>query len=270
MTDTLRERQGEYENSYNIHITKRLPIIVRVTLRNSKKLTQDIDGSFNREFSDVMANAMLYTITEIQDAIFGYHYRDQMIFVLRNDFDHDHEPWYQNNLQNICSVVSSLSSVGFHRSRELFGDEMSIVGDGVFKSKVFPLPYINEVMNYLISHQQRCMKYAVSCAANEELTDKFGAKTAEKFLANKKYEEKVDLLLHHCGIDFEDFYPSYFVRGIAAYKVPTIISTKKGGESKNKWTLNYNIPDFIDNKEFLYNILTNGVDVFRATYVSVD
>lgn len=264
MTDSLRERQEEYENAYNIKIIKRLPIIIRLKLRNYKRLSQNLDRPYCETFFEIMANTMLYIITEIQDAIFGYYYCDEIILVLRNDKEFDYEPWYQNKVQKIVSIVSSTASIGFYKMTQLFGDDIKIIGDGIFSAKVFALPYITEIINYLIWHQRFCKKNAIQNASLFELEEKFGKRAAVRFLQDKTYEDKIELLLRHCGIDFDNYYPSSFVKGIAAYKIPTIVNTKDGGINKNKWTLNYEIPDFLKDKDFLFNILTNGIDVFRA------
>ena len=87
---------------------------------------------------------------------------------------------------------------------------------------------------------------------------------ANKLLSNTTSDQKVDILFDHCGIDFFDCYPVSLIRGVAVYKVPTIVPTKSGEVRKNKWKLNWNIPDFLDDKDFLYNILLNGADVYRA------
>lgn len=264
MTDSLRERQEEYENVYNLTITKRLPIVIRVRLRNYKRLSQNFNRPYCENFFEIMANTMLYIITGIQDAVFGYHYCDEIILILRNDKEFNYEPWYQNNIQKIVSIVSSTAAVGFIKMKELFGDDIDIIGDGIFSAKIFSLPYITEVINYFIWHQRACKKNAIHNSAFFELEEKFGKKAAIKFLQDKTYEEKLELLLRHCGVDFNDYYPNFFTKGIAAHKIPIIVDTKDGGINKNKWTLNYEIPDFLDDKDFLFNILTNGVDVFRA------
>lgn len=266
MTDTLKERQEEYESNYRFTITRRMPIIIRVNLRNYKRLTQNLKKPYSEEFAEIMANAMLYTITEIQDAIFGYYYQDEIIFILRNDKKNDYEPWYQNDIQKITSIVSSLMTIGFYRSREVFNEELNISSEGVFSVKIFGMPYIAETINNLIWHQQSCMKFAISCATLKELDNKFGRKTAMKFLQDTTYEEKKELLSQHCGIEFEEYYPKSFIYGVASYKVPTI--SKNSGDTRNKWTLNYNIPNFLEDKDFLYNILTNGIDVFRANTIN--
>lgn len=267
MIDSLALRHEDYEDSYKYIITKRLPIVIRANLRNFKKLTQYLTKPYCPEFIDILSNTMLYVITEIQDALFGYCYKDEIIFILRNDKELNYEPWYQNDVQKISSVISSLCTIGYYRSVDLFSHDLNIVGEGVFHTKVFALPYIGEVINYLIWHQNNCIKSAMNSVVYFELSEKFDKQTVTHLVQDKTCEEKSNILLRNCGITFEEYYPLNFIRGTAAYKVPTIIPSKNGDFSKNKWALN-NVPDFLRDKDFLYNILTNGIDVFRANNIS--
>ena len=228
MSSDFYLRHEEYERSYDYTIMKRVPIIIRAEIRNYKKLSQNFKKPYCSEFHEVMANAMLYTITEIQDAVFGYQHNGEMTFVLRNDKEFDYEPWNQNNIQKIVSVVSSLLTLGFYKSVELFGEDLNISGAGIFRVKVFAVPYLTEAINNLILRQQECIRLAISAAAIKELGDKLGVKTAMRILQDSNRDEKKDLLLHHCGIDFDEYYPNSFTKGIATYKVPFLVETIVG------------------------------------------
>jgi len=264
MAESLRIRHEEYEDNYDYSIIRRVPVIIKLNIRNFKRFAHNLEQPFSEEFLDVMANTMLYTITNIQDAIFGYQQQDEIIFILRNDKLLDQEPWYQNNIQKISSIVSSLATIGFYKSQNLFSENLSLTGDPVFSAKVFAVPYVTEAINYLIWKQRSCIRQAISCAAYYELSDKFGKLTASRILKEASYEEKESLLMQHCGIDFVNYYPTSLFRGVAAYKSPVVISTKGGDVNRNKWKLNYEVPDFIEDKEFLSIILDTGIDIFRA------
>ena len=257
---SLKDRFDNYEIAYDTEITKRLPIVIRSELRNFKKLTQNLDKPYSAEMSEIMANAMLYCIVEIQDAVFGFVSAGEANFILRNDLVLDTEPWYQNNIQKMSSTISSLMTVGFYKYLRLCYDDLKLVGDAVFNTKTFAVPYLNECSNYLLWRQLVGMNYSVSEAAAYELENKFDKKTALKIMSGTSAEDKAELLLRHCGITFEEYYPQPFITGIAAYKAPVIV----GEGFKNKWQLNFNVPKFVDNKEFVSNILNNGKQLYTA------
>jgi tRNA(His) 5'-end guanylyltransferase len=257
---SLKERFDQYEAAHDTEITKRLPVVIRSELRGFKKLTQNLSQPYSAEMSEIMANAMLYAIVEIQDAVFGFMHLGECNFILRNDLVLDTTPWYQNNIQKMSSTISSLMTVGFYKYLRLCYDDMKLVGDAVFNTKVFAVPYLGEASNYLMWRQLVGMNYAVSEAAAYELESKFEKKTAIKILGGQSAAEKAELLLRHCGINFEEYYPQPFISGVAAYKVPVIT----GDFTKNKWNLNYNVPKFVDNKDFVSSILNNGKQLYTA------
>lgn len=264
MTNSFRKRQTEYESNYDFVITRRLPIVVKVTFKNYKRLTQNLAQPFSKELFKVLGQTALYAIAQIQDAVFGLCCNDDIVFILTNDKCLDYEPWHGNNLQKIVSSVSSLVTLGFEKSSKLIGSELDLVGDGLVSTSVFPLPYINEAVNYLILKQGFCMGSAINKAVFYELEDKFGKGKSLELLKEKTFEEKIDMLLQYCGIDFYDYYLSPFIFGTAIYKIPVIVPSRDSSITKNKWYIDYNIPNFIKDKDFVSAILNNGVDVYRA------
>ena len=259
MTHSLGERQGEYESVYDLTMMRRVPIVIRTTLHKYKRLTQGLDKPFSLEFSDVMMQTLMYTISQIQDAVFGYYHNDEISIILKNDNGLDCEPWNGNNIQKIASTVASYCTSGFTRSADIF--DVDVTGDAVFKVKVWSVPTIAEASNYLISRQGSCIKNAINSSCGLELEDKFGRHKAAELFKNKTYEEKKEMLLRYCGIDFFDYYHSMFIYGGAVYKVPVIVSNK---DPRNKWFADDEIPNFIKDRDFVAAIIANGADVFRA------
>lgn len=262
--DSLRDRYEEYESAYAYRLTKRLPLIIKLKLKNIKRLSANLDKPFCTLFYDVMSNTMLYTITSIQDAVFGYFYHDTIIFILKNDKFLNYEPWYQNNLQRIISSVSSFATIGFYRSTELFGDGINLIGEGTFETNIFALPNITEVLNYIILNQRDCRKLAVTSALQAALQLKMDKNKVLSILKDKSYEDKIDILKEYEDISFLDDYPLLFIQGVATYKIPVFISINNKTEQRNKWVLDDSLPDFLEDKDFLYNILSTGIDISRT------
>lgn len=260
---SLKERFSEYEEKYNFEITKRLPIVIRSELRNFKKLSQNLDKPYSAELSEIMANAMLYSIVEIQDAVIGFNHSGECTFILRNDSALDQTPWLNNNIQKITSTVSSLMTIGFSKYQKLCFEDLNLSGDAIFNTKIFPLPSISECSNYLLWRQLVGMNCSVAESAAYELEGKFGRDKAIKMLGGTNVEDKYELLLRHCGIDFYEYYPLPFIRGIAAYKKLIIAN----GVSKNKWNLDYSVPNLVEEKSFVSNILANVKQLYTIDMI---
>lgn len=264
MTLSLSERQEGYESDFDYKILNRIPVIIRCTIKNYKRLTQRVCKPFCEELSEVASQTMLYTITDIPDAIFGYQQNEEIIFVLRNDITNDSIPWYNNDIQKISSTVSSLVTLGFYKSLTLFGDNLDLVGDAIFNVKVFATPSVIEAFNNIMWRQSLCMKNAINTASFFEISEKLGKGPASELLKDKTYKEKADLLLQHCGKDLVEDYPTSFLRGIGVYKIPVVISTKNGPVKRNKWYIDNSLPNFIEENDFILNILNTGLDIYRG------
>lgn len=261
--NSLRERQEKYEEVSDQEMLPHLPVIIRLNIKNYKKISEELDKPYSVVFGDLMAETLLYVITSIQDAVFGFTYQDEINIVLRNDLIKDTKPWFNNNVQKIVSTVASAATLGFIESQDLIENE-EILDPALFEAKVFAVPSLPEVVNYLVLRQSYCMGNALTEAVSYELAKKIGKAKTHILLKDKSYSQKKDILLQKCGIDFIDFYPKSFYRGMAAYKEPTLVPTRNGSETKNKWLVNDSIPNFVEDKDFVLSIITNGKDIFRG------
>jgi len=263
MDSPFNNRHDKYESIYDLQIIDRIPIIIRVNGRNFSRLTRRLDRPYCIKLINVFKNTLLQTIQVIDDAIFGFQYSDEFTFVLRNDRSYEYQPWCQNKVQDIASVISSMISINFFKNLVLEDDLNELDGDAIFKTKVFAMPSINEAVHHIILKQQLCYGDAVFRAANAEFTKIYGKTEANKRLFGKNLDEQIELLQSECNIDYEN-YPKAYRFGIGAYKVPKIIKTIDGEIQKNKWIIDSNLPSFILDKSFLSNIIYSGVDIIRA------
>jgi tRNA(His) 5'-end guanylyltransferase len=264
MVESFSDRQKSYEDAYDTKIINRVPVIIRCDVRSAHRITRNLERPYCDKFLKIMGQTMLQSVMEMDGAVFAYHFSDEITFVLRNDRSIDDQPWFQNKIQKLGSVSASLNSVNFIKNFFLQDDQPDLDGDVVFDSKVFALPSITETLNHLILRQQNCLKDGISHAAQSELSKRFGKETALSLLYGKKTEEKLELLYDECDIEYDNYYPSSFRRGVACYKVPKLLKTKEGEVTKNKWILDETIPVFALDRNFLSNILYSGHDVFRA------
>jgi len=251
-------------------MTKRIPVGIKINLRNYKRYTQNLEKPFCEDFSEIMSQAALYAISQIPSAVFCYCFSDEIIVILRNDKTQDQEAWHNNNIQKITSSISSLITIGFYKSKEIFGQNLDLVGDAIFGVKTFTLPSLDEVTNYLIWKQSYCMGAAAHEASSYEFENKFGKYKAQDLIEEASYKDKIAMLLQYCGIDFYDLYLPSFIYGVAIYKIPVIVHSRDGDTSRNKWHIDLNVPNIIHNRDFISAILANGADVFRASDLNID
>jgi tRNA(His) 5'-end guanylyltransferase len=259
----ISDRQKRYEDASDIILTTRLPVIIRVDGKSFHKVCKKVIKPYDPLVIDCMANAMLSSIESIEGAVFGYQQSDEITFVLRNDQNLESQPWFKNRIQKISSITSSLITYHFNKYFSSLKDPPNLIGDLLFDARSFIVPSINESVNNLIWRQLDCIRNAITNASYHELGKKFGKKTAQGMIQNKKVDERLILLSKDCGIDFEDKYPVSYKRGVCVYKVPTIVNSSNGEIARNKWKLDYDTPLFVQNRTFLQTIISNGHDIYR-------
>jgi tRNA(His) guanylyltransferase len=257
MSNKLSNRITSYQESSDYKLLARVPIVITINGRAFSKLTSFLDKPYCPKFAECMLSTTLRLSSDVDGVLFAYHHNDQIVLVVRNDQNPDTSPWYDNRIQKICSVTSSIASVHFNTCADAIS--LNLTGDPIFTSQIFAVPTIAEAINTIIYQQQHNFHTSIQFACQYELLKNGRDKnTIKEMLSGLSVDEKIDLLRQECNIDFNQF-PQAFRRGVACYKVPKIVE----GSMKNKWTLNAELPIFTKDQSFLSNLFKMGHDVFR-------
>jgi tRNA(His) 5'-end guanylyltransferase len=254
---SLKDRISSYEEISNYKLLSKLPIIIQINGRSFSKITSLLDKPYCEDFSKCMNSTMLQLCLEIEGAVFGYHFNDEIIIVAKNDQNMDTIPWYDNKIQKITSVTSSVATLHFSNLANAM--DLNLMGDPIFLSHVYTVPNTLEAINVIISKQLQNFQTALQLACFYELLKKYNKDTIKDMLSGLTSDEKIDLLLQECDINFND-YPIAFRRGAASYRAPKLINNDI---VKNKWIINEELPIFTQDNSFLVNIVKNGADIIR-------
>jgi tRNA(His) 5'-end guanylyltransferase len=257
MSGKLKDRIEAYQASADYKLLNRVPLIICVNGRAFAKATQLLDKPYCSQFAECIASTMLRLCATVEGALFAYQHHDEIVIVARNDQTNDAMPWYDNRLQKICSITSSIASV--HFNDYVRTTKLNMVGEPLFISQVFVVPTIGEAVNTIICKQQQNFHTSIQSACLYELIKKYDKNAIKEMLSGLSMDEKVDLLWQECQIDFNN-YPLAFRRGMAAYRMPKVV----GDDMKNEWRLNAEPPIFTKDQSFLTNIFKMGADIFRA------
>ena len=260
LTGKVHDRISHYEEIADTKLLPKVPVIIRLDGRSFFKATSKLEKPFCASFMEAMSITLLKICKEVSGCIFGYTFHDEILIISKNDQTIDTNPWYNNSIQKIISVTSSLASLELNKNAKDLN--ISFVGDAVFTGTVFVVPPTEDI-NTLVSKQQQAFYTAVSMASFYELHKKYDTETVREILVGRSVDEKLELLEQECEIDFNS-YPAPFRRGVACYKAPKLFSTTEGNVLKDKWIIDTNIPIFTKDHSFLGNIFHSGRDVFRA------
>jgi len=235
----------EYSEVTNYKLLYRTPIIIHLNGRGFKKVSSLLDKPFSFDLYNCFETTLYKTCLEIEGCVFGYHFNDEFIFILRNDQTKDTLPWYDNRLQKINSAVSSILTYNFVMASNAM--DLSLVGETIFTNQIFNVPKTSDCVNYLIYNQNKNFFNTLNFACEYELLKlNFNKEHIFEMIKNLSLEEKRDLLLSTCNKDYLD-YPSQFRRGIASYRI------KK--DDRNKLIIDNDLPIFSESTSWLYSII---------------
>lgn len=252
----LKDRIDSYQEASNYKLLGRLPLVICVNGRGFAKATALLDKPYDVKLAECMDSTMLRLCNEIEGALFAYHFNDEIVVIARNDQGTETSPWYDNRVQKICSITSSIATGHFDDCATAIN--LNLGGDPIFYSQVFVVPNIVEAINTIVFKQQHNFLSSIQFSCFYELLKKHEKNTIKEMLAGLSVDEKIDLLRQECDVDFND-YPVSFRRGTACYKIPKIVNET----IKNKWFVNKELPIFTKDQSFLSNIFKNGADIFR-------
>lgn len=256
MSNKLKDRIISYQEISDYKLLARLPLVISINGRGFAKATELLDKPYCPKFAECMLSTTLRLCSEVEGSLFAYQHNDEIVLVSRNDQSPDTNPWYDNRIQKICSVTSSIASMHFTNCANAI--DLSLLGEPIFTSQIFAVPNIMEAINTMVYKQQFNFHTSIQSSCFYELLKKYDKNTIKEMLNGLNIDEKIELLQQECDIDFNG-YPTLFRRGAAGYKVPKIID----GVMKSKWMINTDLPIFTKDQSFLSNIFKNGADIFR-------
>jgi tRNA(His) 5'-end guanylyltransferase len=248
---SLPERMAEYEQQFDYSIIRRVPLIVRVDGKNFSKYTRSIKTKkpFDEELSKAMATASQLTANKIDGCIFCFQQSDEASFVLINDQSLETTPWLGNRIQKVVSIVSSMFSVHFNSMME---------EPAYFDARIFALPNMTEVANYLQYRQNDATRNSIQLAARYEVAKKLGKNTTLNKIQGLNSKQQQELLFQEAGINWND-YPIKFKRGIGIYKETYEKEIDGNKVIRSSWKIDESIPAFNSDKEFLAKILKRDI-----------
>jgi len=253
----LKDRIQSYQEISDYKLLNRLPLVITLNGKAFNKVTELLDKPYCANFAECMLSTTLKLCYEIEGAIFGYQFNDQIVIVARNDQNIDTLAWFDNRIQKIVSAVSSIATRHFNKCIDSL--QLNLMGESIFTCQVFVVPNISEAINTIIYNQQYNFHISIQMACVYELLKKYDKYIIKEMLNGLTIDEKIDLLHQECDIDF-DLYPISFRRGAACYKAPKI---NNEGSMKNKWIINPDLPIFSKDQTFLGNLFRQGSDIFR-------
>lgn len=254
MPDALGDRMKCYEDAYRVYLPRRLPVIIRVDGRAFHTFTRGFKRPFDSVLSAVMIKTAEALCKEISGAKLAYIQSDEISILVTNDDTTETQPWFDNNLQKLASLSSSVATKEFnwtfqqvvlHMARENPNTElnpyMEKIGRATFDARAFILPP-SEVTNYFIWRQQDATRNSIQMTARSVYS--------HKELQNKNTSDLQDMLMEK-GINWND-YEAHQKRGAC------VVKEKADDVPHGKWTADLEIPIFTQDRDYIERRMVKG------------
>jgi len=237
----------QYENAADVRLVRRLPVIVRIDGKKFSKYTKrlKVEKPFDSRFLEAMKNTAIALAKNVTGCVFCYTQSDEISLILRNDQSLESEPFLNNRVQKITSILASMATGWFNRfitnindneNSNCFSQHPRELSPAFFDARAYVVPSIEEVKNYLIWRQQDCTRNSILNATYYGLAalPDMGKKSARNLIHGLNINELQELMFSKAGINWNDFDPE-FRRGTAAYRAIKIIETQTENIIRNKW-----------------------------------
>ena len=192
--DALGSRmKGQYEQRAATHLPRRTCTVIRLDGKGFHSYTRGLERPWDQQLAADMAATAAWLCEGIQGARLAYTQSDEISLIL-TDFATPHtDAWFDGNVQKIVSISASMATAKFN---ELRPGKLAM-----FDSRVFTIPDVVEVGNYLVWRQADATRNSISMAAQ--------ANFSHRQLQHKSGGEMQEMLWSQRGINWNDYDPRF-------------------------------------------------------------
>lgn len=220
----LAKRMKEYESVSKTKLIRRMPVLIRIDGRAFHTFTKGFKRPFDEVLIKSMQDTMKYLCENIQNCVLGYHQSDEITLLLVDYKELNTSPWFDNEVQKICSITASMATMAFNKFFQ------QNVEENILEYKCSLTPQCVE-MQQKTEKYHRILREAVSKGAmfdarcfnipKDDVTNNFywrqldatrnsiqmvgQAYFSHRELQNKNCNEIQDMLFTQRGINWNDF-----------------------------------------------------------------
>jgi tRNA(His) guanylyltransferase len=277
--DSLGDRMKVYEDAYRNHLPIRMPVILRIDGCHFHTYTKGCKKPVDDGLVECMNDAAIALCKNIQGCQMAYVQSDEISLLLVNYKNLDSGSWFENNLQKMVSVSSSIAAAtftinsskiwGFDEHQSVSGDVQSypIVKPAYFDSRAFVLPK-EEVCNYFIWRQQDATRNSVQMLARSLYSHK---------QCNNKNNTQLQEMCFQKGVNWNDC-PTAQKRGRCIVKVEVNkpvawngngpVTAEQRYVTRSEWIVHNEIPVFSQDRRYIekyaYPLMITKIPSFKV------
>lgn len=229
--DALGTRMKQnFEDRVRFMLPRRSYVILRLDGKSFHTYTKKAIRPYDLNLMHCMDLAAIALCKEAAGAKFAYLQSDECSILLTDFEKVETAAWFDNNVQKLVSVSSSLFTLHFNDAMRQYG---TLLPNAIFDARVFVIPDPIEVDNYFRWRMQDCERNSVTMLAQNY--------ASQKQLHGQNREKQHDII-HEAGDNWND-HPADFKRGrCIVYR-------------DQQWQVDHETPVFTKNPEYLRNMI---------------
>jgi tRNA(His) 5'-end guanylyltransferase len=278
-TSELAKRMKDYESVPKTRLMKRCPVACRIDGKAHHSFTRGFKRPFDEVYIKSMQQTAKYLCENIQGVVLSYQQSDEITLILVDYKELNTSPYFDYEVQKLCSVIASMATMAFNKAfeknvrewsekefpknylghciREIDGTLQptidlqnryiaSLNKGATFDARVFNIPK-EEVMNLLYWRQIDATRNSIQMVGQ--------ANFSHNQLHGKNCSNIQDMLMLEKGINWND-YPTHLKRGSCCVKKPFKINEGTEQEAiRNKWVIDTEIPIFTQDKDYINKLI---------------
>jgi len=266
---SLGNRMKGYESVSKTRLMKRTPVILRLDGCHFHTFTKGFEKPFDDILVKTMQETMKFLCENIQGCVLGYTQSDEITLVLVDYENLNTCPWYDNEVQKMCSVAASIATLQFNKVfartvHEIYDNlilqatkehelitwnklyDEAIKKGAYFDCRAFNVPK-DEVCNNLIWRQQDATRNSKQALGQ--------ANFSHKELQNKTCNMIQDMLHEQKGINWNNL-PTTLKRGSCCIKKEQEVIGKNGEKViRHNWIIDNEIPIFTQDRNYIEKLI---------------
>lgn len=184
--DPLGDRFKPIEREWRTAIPSDQFMVLRIDGKAFHTWTRGLDKPFDMDLLAAMDGANQALCVGVQGAICGYTQSDEISIICAPSRNENSQIWFGGQVQKVVSVAASIAAAEFNRVWFFDYGHPSDRPFALFDARVFPLPDVSSVADYLWWRQSDARRNAISMLAEHY----FGSKK----LLGKTTSERVAML----------------------------------------------------------------------------
>ena len=276
----LAKRMKQYETVSKSTLVRRMPVIIRLDGRSFHTFTKGFKRPFDDVLAKTMQETMKYLCENIQGCVLGYTQSDEITLVLVDYKNLDSQPWFNDEVQKICSIAASMCTMAFNKNFDLYARDYCTYESSKYEY-IDDIPNdVNEYMYTLEKAYEKGAMFDARCfnIPKEEVTNNIywrqldatrnsiqmvgQANFSHKELQNKSCNQIQDMLFTQKGINWNDI-PTHLKRGSCCIRENYIFeNSNPNGETcveRSRWIIDKEIPIFKgENREYIDRLVYVG------------